>query len=640
MIAFINLITGRHAEAVREKMTLARYVFFAYFRQRKFGCSMRRKSLPVAFASVLSRNFPGGFQIRFRTYMNIGVLSILFVLVACHQPRNVDMPDLDTGSEYLLPFSIQDSVNSGDFSWLGEEDTLLRHFTNLLQKRYQIEDEHSAREWVDQMNQAGVYAFVNGHTAQGLSLFLDALEVSMEFGIEEPYTQANLAMLYATVQDYDKAWELSEQSLHMFEEDAQYEEALLMLGNRLTCAMGASSVSGVEWCLEKLDSETYDTLPMACFSQCRARMFLGLQRKDYAEALHWAKASLHCGPNSVDTVAFYASVFQDIAMAFTGLEAYDSALFYYDRCLSGYQQKQYWELVQAVREEEIRIYSLLGKTERYKEGVRQYMTLSRTLKEKSIRSEQQNLDYVILQRAQERKMAELHYDSVYKGEIIRNQRSVFFSLTALLSLGLAFVFVLYLNKRRKERLNRLLYDKTRKLLILEHHKRDETETGTEKADPDENTGDLPEWESGKPVLPAGQGSGSKNTTSSHSLPMEEKQIRFIEYEIERLFEEEECYTQEDFSLDKLSKLLNSNTTYVSRIVNEHFHKSFSALVNEYRIRKSCLLLEDTSNKGYTLEYIAKLAGFGNRVTFTQQFKKQVGMTPSEYWKMARKPSRP
>ena len=315
---------------------MARYVFFAYFRQRKFGCSMRRKSLPVAFASVLSRNFPGGFQSRFRTYMNIGVLSILFILVACHQPRNVDMPDLDTGSEYLLPFSIQDSVNSGDFSWLGEEDTLLRHFTNLLQKRYQIEDEHSAREWVDQMNQAGVYAFVNGHTAQGLSLFLDALEVSMEFGIEEPYTQANLAMLYATVQDYDKAWELSEQSLHMFEEDAQYEEALLMLGNRLTCAMGASSVSGVEWCLEKLDSETYDTLPMACFSQCRARMFLGLQRKDYAEALHWAKASLHCGPNSVDTVAFYASVFQDIAMAFTGLEAYETSKAQYDAAQAAY----------------------------------------------------------------------------------------------------------------------------------------------------------------------------------------------------------------------------------------------------------------------------------------------------------------
>ncbi len=31
MIAFINLITGRHAEAVKEKMTLARYVFLRTF---------------------------------------------------------------------------------------------------------------------------------------------------------------------------------------------------------------------------------------------------------------------------------------------------------------------------------------------------------------------------------------------------------------------------------------------------------------------------------------------------------------------------------------------------------------------------------------------------------------------------------
>lgn len=152
----------------------------------------------------------------------------------------------------------------------------------------------------------------------------------MEFGIEDPYTQANLAMLYATVQDYDKAWDLSEQSFRMFEESGHYEEALLMLGNRLTCAMGGASVPGVEQCLEKLESETYDTLPMACFSQCRARMFLGLQQKDYGTALHWAKAALCCGPNSVDTVAFYASVYQDIAMAFQGLGTYDSALSYYN----------------------------------------------------------------------------------------------------------------------------------------------------------------------------------------------------------------------------------------------------------------------------------------------------------------------
>lgn len=582
----------------------------------------------------------------------IGVLFGLSTLPSCRYSGG--MEPLDAGSEDLLPFPLEDSVNSGDFSWLGEEDTLFQHFTALLQNRYQIGNPSAAREWVDQVNQAGVYAFVKGHTAQGLSLFLDALEVSMEFGIEDPYTQANLAMLYATVQDYDKAWDLSEQSFRMFEESGQYEEALLMIGNRLTCAMGGTSVPGVEWCLEKLESETYDTLPMACFSQCRARMFLGLQKKDYAEALHWAKASLCCGPNSVDTVAFYASVYQDIAMAFQGLEAYDSALFYYERSYAGYQQKQYLEMTQAVRYEQIGLYSLSGNTARYRECVQEYMELARTLQEKSVRSEQQNLDYVILQRAQERRMAELHYDSVYKGEIIRNQRSVFLSLTALLSLGLAFLFVLYLNKRRKERMNRLLYEKTRKLLALEHPKKEETDKQEDWSELPGNgmvssqAGDLDgipsmdmavkqENAEGKAVVEEDmEDVEPQGVSSSHTaLRMEEKQIRYIEYEIERLFDEEECYTQEDFTLDKLSKQLNSNTTYVSRIVNEHFHKSFSTLVNEYRIRKACLLLEDVSNTGYTLEYIAKLAGFGNRVTFTQQFKKQVGMTPSEYWKIAK-----
>lgn len=591
----------------------------------------------------------------FMRYLFIyGLLVAIAGLASCRSGQKPLAAEGERADVELVFSSLfgEDTNRSLDFGWIDSPDTLESHFTSLLQNRYLVKDTKSARLWADKVNQAGVYAFVNGHITQSLSLFLDALEVSMEYGFDDPYIRANISMLYAAVQDYDKAWDLSGRSLQMFEEGGNYREAAMLLGNRLTCAMGKSSEEGVRWCLEKLRSAAYDTLSSTCFSLCRAEMFLALQKESYEEALHWAMQALACGPNSMDTVAFYASVYQDIAIAYQGLGSYDSALACFDRSIESYGRKQMWDFVQGVCAEKLSICKLTGDWRKYKDAVECFVKASDRVKQKSLVSERQNLEYMILKRGQERKMAELHYDSLYKGKVIRNQRIMFSALTALLVLALVFVYVLYRNKKRTERVNRLLYEKTRRLLMLEAQKRSEDagalpvgHAAGMEAKEGRPADRLEAAEAGKasagsePEPESGFSAGKDSRPAVHAAwRMKEKQVRYLEYEIERLFDEEECYVQEDFNLDKLSNLLNSNTTYISRIVNEHFHKSFSALVNEYRIRKACFLLEDAANTGYTLEYIAKLAGFGNRVTFTQQFKRQVGMTPSEYWKIAKRKS--
>jgi YesN/AraC family two-component response regulator len=46
---------------------------------------------------------------------------------------------------------------------------------------------------------------------------------------------------------------------------------------------------------------------------------------------------------------------------------------------------------------------------------------------------------------------------------------------------------------------------------------------------------------------------------------------------------EKRYRDKDFSAKELAKELNTNTRYISAVINSRFNTNFSCLINEYRI---------------------------------------------------------
>ena len=86
-----------------------------------------------------------------------------------------------------------------------------------------------------------------------------------------------------------------------------------------------------------------------------------------------------------------------------------------------------------------------------------------------------------------------------------------------------------------------------------------------------------------------------------------------------------------FNLNKLAKIVDSNTKYVSAILNESSGKSFKTLLNENRIQEVCRRLSDEENYGcYTIAAIANSVGYNSMNNFITVFKRLVGMTPSRY----------
>lgn len=107
--------------------------------------------------------------------------------------------------------------------------------------------------------------------------------------------------------------------------------------------------------------------------------------------------------------------------------------------------------------------------------------------------------------------------------------------------------------------------------------------------------------------------------------------------INDVMEDMSVISNPDFCLQMLADMVQSNTNYVSRVINNSYNKNFKTLLNERRIREACHKLSDSENYvGYTMQVIYEEVGYKNASSFIRAFKKVYNMTPSEYQKLASK----
>ena len=105
--------------------------------------------------------------------------------------------------------------------------------------------------------------------------------------------------------------------------------------------------------------------------------------------------------------------------------------------------------------------------------------------------------------------------------------------------------------------------------------------------------------------------------------------------IERLdsFESECNFTKKNLTLNKLAKTFNTNTAYLSKVINHYKNESFSSYLNNLRIEYA---IQELKNNGifrnYTIAAIAKEIGFNNPESFSKAFYKKTGIYPSYFIK--------
>lgn len=110
---------------------------------------------------------------------------------------------------------------------------------------------------------------------------------------------------------------------------------------------------------------------------------------------------------------------------------------------------------------------------------------------------------------------------------------------------------------------------------------------------------------------------------------EEKETELLEKLIE--FEKGKAYLEKNFTRSNLATLLETNSWYISILLQKHRGKQFSDYVNHIRIEYIVKLLYDNPEYlKYKINYLSDLCGFTSHSRFAQIFKKEKGISPSEF----------
>lgn len=95
-------------------------------------------------------------------------------------------------------------------------------------------------------------------------------------------------------------------------------------------------------------------------------------------------------------------------------------------------------------------------------------------------------------------------------------------------------------------------------------------------------------------------------------------------------EKEEPYLDSSLSMYDLATQLDLNVKELSLLINHTLNQHFFDFVNYYRIRKAMSILEDPENSQLTILEVLYEVGFNSKSSFNTVFKKQAGMTPTQF----------
>jgi AraC-like DNA-binding protein/uncharacterized protein YhhL (DUF1145 family) len=93
---------------------------------------------------------------------------------------------------------------------------------------------------------------------------------------------------------------------------------------------------------------------------------------------------------------------------------------------------------------------------------------------------------------------------------------------------------------------------------------------------------------------------------------------------------EKFYLNTKLTIDDVAEKLETNSKYLSQVINESHQKNFFTYINSLRILEAQRLLDEMQHQKYSIHGIARLAGFSSKSTFNEAFRRITGMTPSEY----------
>jgi len=120
----------------------------------------------------------------------------------------------------------------------------------------------------------------------------------------------------------------------------------------------------------------------------------------------------------------------------------------------------------------------------------------------------------------------------------------------------------------------------------------------------------------------------KEVTKNLIIPAETEQALLSKL---KKFEASKKFTNREMSLATLSAQFETNTKYLSEIINRHRHDNFNTYINKLRIAYIIEKMKtDAAYLNYKISYLAEESGFASHSSFATIFKSITGIAPTTF----------
>lgn len=128
------------------------------------------------------------------------------------------------------------------------------------------------------------------------------------------------------------------------------------------------------------------------------------------------------------------------------------------------------------------------------------------------------------------------------------------------------------------------------------------------------------------------GNNNKGEKYKKTLLAESRKVMYRK-KIEHYMETAKPYLDPTLSLHELAEVLSISSHHLSQVINSEFKQNFFDFINSYRINESKKILSSNDSNEKTVLEILYESGFNSKSVFNSAFKKQTGLTPTQYRKV-------
>lgn len=471
---------------------------------------------------------------------------------------------------------------------------------------------------------AGKIYYEKRNYAQALEYYVKGLKIYEKCRYQPSIAKFynNIGTIYNCFKEYEKGMSYYREGYRLSIQHDDRETRYNLLTNMTNLSVLQDSLDNARKYLQMAEAARDTTNVDNNFMYLFNKMHVSSATDDYAKAIKTAHECLTYSISHKLKPEYEAYTYEHLYNMYSNLGNTDSALYYLAKAYDKSLEYNLPNLTVATLLEYGDMYERKGDLRRALECRTEYIAIRDSIYNYRDFDVAKNQQFLYEMDKTNRHIKDLNERDKLQKETIHLQRALIIGGVVLTTLILWLFFKVYRQKRNLDRSYESLYEVNQKSVAAQEQLKTRLHKAQEQLKEIEK-----EYESPTPQDAGGPALSRRPRKSNLSELLRPSLQEAIMNVMENTLE----YTSKDFSLDRLASLVNSNSKYVSEVINDTYEKNFSNFVNEYRVHLACLRLADEGEYSkYTVRAIGESVGFNSYSTFTTVFRRHTGLTPSMY----------